>query len=212
MGSMKCSVWVLVLYPVASTFAQYNTLLPFNWTSKRLKGNQSQWSLKVGHIHVNTQNRSCQIMFVLCLIHFVSTLPFMSYCCIDQYLVSLFLSVAFSYWTFVNLCNKVEICIRNKITNWVDASCVPQIVDIYGFVKSQTKKVESFCQVQTNIDGVVWERGYSGNIFLWNLFDFKSRISTRGDYSIFSSKIILILLKSSGNNDAHFIQNQTRSR
>ena len=32
---------------------------------------------------------------------------------------------------------------------------VPQNVDIYGFVKSRTKKVESFRQVQTNIDDVV---------------------------------------------------------
>ena len=35
-------------------------------------------SFKVGHIHVNPQNWSCQIMFVLCLIHFELTLPFMS--------------------------------------------------------------------------------------------------------------------------------------
>ena len=52
----------------------------------------------------------------------------------------------------------------------------------YGFVKSLTKKVESLCQVQTNIDDVVRERGYSQNILLWNLFDLKSVISTRGDY------------------------------
>ena len=50
--------------------------LPFNRTLERLKGNRSQWSLKVGHIHVNPQIGSCQIMFVLCRIHFVSTLPY----------------------------------------------------------------------------------------------------------------------------------------
>ena len=55
--------------------------------------------------------------------------------------------------------NLDQICIRNKITNWVDTMCVPQNVDIYGFVKSRTKKVESFCYIQTNIDDVVWERG-----------------------------------------------------
>ena len=47
--------------------------LPFNRTLKRLKGNRSQWSLKVGPIHVNPQIGSCQIMFELCRIHFVST-------------------------------------------------------------------------------------------------------------------------------------------
>ena len=45
--------------------------------------------------------------------------------------------------------------------------------------------MESFCQVQTNIDDKLRERGYSWNILLWNLFDFKSATSTRGDYSAF---------------------------
>ena len=35
-----------------------------------------------------------------------------------------------------------------------DTMFFPQNVNIYGFVKSQTKKVESFRQVQTHIDDV----------------------------------------------------------
>ena len=42
-----------------------NLSLPFNPTSKRLKGNRSQWPLKAGHIHASPQNQSCKIMFVL---------------------------------------------------------------------------------------------------------------------------------------------------
>ena len=50
--------------------------------------------------------------------------------------------------------------LQKKITNWVDTLCVPQNVNIYGVVRSWTKKVESFCYVQTNIDDVEWERGF----------------------------------------------------
>ena len=32
-----------------------------------------------------------------------------------------------------------------EMINLVDTMCVPQNVDIYGLVKSRTKKVESFC-------------------------------------------------------------------
>ena len=35
--------------------------------------------------------------------------------------------------------------IHDKVTNWVNTMCVPQNVDIYGFVKSWRKKVKSFC-------------------------------------------------------------------
>ena len=40
-------------------------LLPFNWTSKRLKGNQRFCTLKAGYINVGLKNMSCQIMFVI---------------------------------------------------------------------------------------------------------------------------------------------------
>ena len=45
--------------------------LPFNLTSEQLKGNRSQWSLKVGHIHVNPQighAKSClyYALYILC--------------------------------------------------------------------------------------------------------------------------------------------------
>ena len=53
---------------------------------------------------------------------------------------------------------------------------------IYGFEKSRTKKVECFCKVQTNINDVGGKRRYNRNILQWSKIDFKSRISTNGDY------------------------------
>ena len=68
--------FVAFTHPLLHTEHLFYLSLPFNPTSNRLKGNRSQWPLKADHIHVNPQNQSCQIMLVLCLIHFVSTLPF----------------------------------------------------------------------------------------------------------------------------------------
>ena len=59
---------------------------------------------------------------------------------------------------------------------------VGKIIDIYGFVKSQTKKGECFCKVQTNIDEVGGKRVYSQNILHWCKNYFKSMINTNGDY------------------------------
>ena len=46
----------------------------------------------------------------------------------------------------------------------------------------QPKNWSLFAQVQTNVDGVGGKRGYSRNILQWSTNDFKSRISTNGDY------------------------------
>ena len=74
--SNKLLRFVAFTHPLLHTEHLFYLSLPFNPTSNRLKGNRSQWPLKADHIHVNPQNQSCQIMLVLCLIHFVSTLPF----------------------------------------------------------------------------------------------------------------------------------------